>query len=150
MLVAFVLGSAAACAADSPTTVQTGRPPAAPPTPTPTPTPTPNPPDYPSPSRPGATYNRITSSYIPGSQRYVIYDDSTFSLQYVRPDWGFFEYPGKYSRTDAALSFRFDGWSTAGAWLAAGILSGDSLIVKYNLIMQLSDFEDGVYKSSAP
>ena len=92
-----------------------------------------------------AVYNRTTSSNIPGSSRYVFYDDSTFRLQYLRPDWGFFEYPGRYVRADSVIRLYFDAESVAGDWLAAGILSGDTLIVKYNLVMSLSDFEDGVY-----
>jgi hypothetical protein len=90
-------------------------------------------------------YDRISGSFIPGSSRYVLYGDGTFSLQYVRPDWGFFEYPGRYSRSGSLFTFDFDGSNTAGSWLADGILRGDSLIVKYNIVMQLADFEDGVY-----
>jgi hypothetical protein len=63
----------------------------------------------------------------------------------VRPDWGFFEYLGKYSRTGSAITFQFDGWSVMGPWLADGIVVGNSLTVKYNDIMLWSDFEDGVY-----
>ena len=41
--------------------------------------------------------------------------------------------------------------SIAGPWLATGVVRRDSsLVVRYNVIMQLSDFEDGVYKSAAP
>ena len=94
---------------------------------------------------PAGVYDRISDSSIPGSSRYVLYGDGTFSLQYVRPDWGFFEYPGKYSRASSMLTFDFDASNLAGPWLADGIVSGDSLIVKYNIVMQLADFEDGVY-----
>ena len=90
-------------------------------------------------------YDRITSSYIPGHSRYVFYDDGTFGLQYWRPDWGFFEYTGRHVRADSAIALYFDDANTAGAWLASGILSADTLIVKYNLIMMLADFEDGAY-----
>jgi hypothetical protein len=63
----------------------------------------------------------------------------------VRPDWGFFEYLGRYSRTDSAITFDFDGWSVVGPWLASGVVAGNSLTVKYNDVMLWSDFEDGVY-----
>ena len=100
---------------------------------------------FPSISRPGVGFYRVTSSFIPGYSRYVLYEDGTFSLQYLRPDVGFFEYPGKFSGAASALTFEFDGWSTAGPWLANGVVDGNSLTVKYNTIMMLSDFEDGVY-----
>ena len=98
-----------------------------------------------------AVYDRQTVSVIPGSSRYVIYGEGVFSLEYIRPDWGFFEYRGHYSRADSSIVFSFDGWSIAGSWLATGIVSRDSsIVVKYNVIMQMSDFEDGVYRSAAP
>jgi hypothetical protein len=99
---------------------------------------------------PAGIYDRISASFVPGSSRYVLYGDGTFSLQYVRPDWGFFEYPGRYSRANSLLSFDFDGSGAMGSWLAEGILLGDSLIVKYNDVMIWSDFEDGVYLSRVP
>jgi hypothetical protein len=37
------------------------------------------------------------------------------------------------------------GWSSAGPWGAAGTLGGNSLTVRYNLIMQMTDFEDAIY-----
>jgi len=94
---------------------------------------------------PASIYDRISASFIPGSSRYVLYGDGTFSLQYVSPQWGFFEYPGRYSRANSLLTFDFDGWGAMGPWLADGILLGDSLIVKYNDVMLWTDFEDGVY-----
>lgn len=103
---------------------------------------------FPAPSSPAGIYDRTSPSVIPGNSRYVIYENGTFSLQYVRPDWGFFEYRGRYSRTDSAITFQFDGWSSMGPWLAGGIFAGDSLTVKYNEVMGLSDFEDGVYIQS--
>jgi hypothetical protein len=101
---------------------------------------------FPTPSSPAAIYDRTSPVSVPGKTRYVIYENGTFSLQYVSPVWGFFEYPGKYSRTDSAITFQFDAsGGTFGPWLADGIVAGDSLTVKYNYIMVLDDFEDGVY-----
>lgn len=97
----------------------------------------------------GVTYDRVTSSFIPGSSRYVIHGDGTFSLQYVRPDWGFFEYKGHYSRANSTIKFKFDAWSVSGPWVADGVLCGDALTVKYNDIMLWDDFEDGLFVRTA-
>ena len=102
-------------------------------------------PGFPSVDRPAGIYDRVTYSFIPGSSRYVLYDNATFSLQYSLAQWGLVEYKGRYSRADSLITFDWDGWSTAGPWGADGILRGDTLIVKYNLVMSWSDFEDGVY-----
>lgn len=104
------------------------------------------PPNFPVPSSAASIYDRTSSSAIPGNSRYVIYENGTFSLQYVSPVWGFFEYPGRYSRTDSAITFQFD--ANGGTWLADGIVAGDSLTVKYNEDMNMSDFEDGTYSLS--
>jgi hypothetical protein len=101
--------------------------------------------DFPSPSSPADIYYRISPASIPGSSRYVLYEDGTFSLQYVRPDWGFFEYVGKYSRTHSSITFQFNGRNSAGLWLADGIVAGNSLTVEYNAVMAMADFEDGVF-----
>ena len=92
------------------------------------------------------------TSFVPGHSRYVLFEDGTFALQYVRPDLpphrAFFEYAGRYARAASALRFAFDGWSTMGPWLADGLVLGDSLIVAYNDVMLWADFEDGVYVRS--
>jgi hypothetical protein len=102
-------------------------------------------PGFPWVDRPAGIYDRVTYSFIPGSSRYVLYDNGTFSLQYSLAQWGLVEYKGRYSRADSLITFDWDGWSTMGPWGADGILRDDTLIVKYNLVMLLSDFEDGVY-----
>ena len=105
--------------------------------------------DFPVPSSPATIYDRTSPSYVPGNSRYVIYDNGTFSLQYVTPAFGFFEYVGKYTRTDSAITFQFDANGGAfPSWLADGIFAGDSLTVKYNEDMNMSDFEDGTYSLS--
>jgi hypothetical protein len=142
----FALGiTLAACGREIPTDVRGRNPPAKFPVPTPVPA-TPLT-DFPELSRPGVIFRRTTPSIIPGEQRYVIYDDGTFSLQYLRPDWGFFEYPGRYRRADSLLTFDFNGANTAGSWEGHGILVGDSsLTVTYNVVMILDDFEEGTYR----
>ena len=54
-------------------------------------------------------------------------------------------YRGTYKETDGAITFNWEGWSVAGPWGATGTLANDRLVVRYNLIMQLSDFEDAVH-----
>jgi hypothetical protein len=102
--------------------------------------------NFPVPSSAATIYDRTSSSSIPGKSRYVVYDNGTFSLQYVTPAFGFFEYVGRYTRQDSAIAFQFD--ANSGTWLADGTVAGDSLTVKYNHDMIMSDFEDGVYTQS--
>jgi len=79
------------------------------------------------------------------ASRFVLYADGTFSLQFVSRANGFFEYTGRYARTDSRITFDWDGWSSAGPWGATGTLSGDILHVEYNDVMQMTDFIDGDY-----
>jgi hypothetical protein len=74
--------------------------------------------------------------------RFVLYDNGAFVLQYVATGGA---YRGKYDETNGAIAFTWQGWSSAGPWGATGKLAGDSLTVQYNLIMQLTDFEDAAY-----
>jgi hypothetical protein len=48
------------------------------------------------------------------------------------------------------LVFHYNAWSAAGALGARGTLRGDTLLLRYNIIMQLTDFEDGVYVRVPP
>jgi hypothetical protein len=102
-----------------------------------------SPPDFPPTSSVVGIFDRISPSYFGGS-RYVLYVDGTFALQYD----GIPAFPGIYSRADSTIAFKFQGESVIGLWLAGGIVRGDSLVVKYNDAMRLSDFEDGVYIQS--
>jgi len=54
-------------------------------------------------------------------------------------------YRGGYQQVNAAITFEWEGWNIAGPWGATGTLSGDSLSVRYNEVMQWTDFEDAVY-----
>jgi hypothetical protein len=74
--------------------------------------------------------------------RFVLYDNGAFVLQYVSLG---IEYRGGYTESNGVITFQWEGWSSAGAWGASGTLKDGSLTVQYNLIMQLSDFEDAVY-----
>jgi hypothetical protein len=71
---------------------------------------------------------------------YVLNDDGSFALRF--PDG---EYRGTYRVDTERVTFEFEGRSIAGPWVAAAAFSGDSMTVKYNLVMLLSDFEDAVY-----
>jgi hypothetical protein len=119
---------------------------AAPPAPAPAPQPPPLP--FPPPSGPSRVYDfaspltRIVADYTRAS-RYVLYDNGAFELQYYRLGGS---YRGRYEQTETAVTFHWEGWSSAGAWGASGSLDGDMLTVRYNFIMQLTDFEDAVYQ----
>jgi Tol biopolymer transport system component len=92
-------------------------------------------------------YVRVSPSSVEGTSRYVFYDDSTFGLQYTLSR-GVAEYRGKYTREGSVISFSFEGWSLMGDWMARGTLEKNDLTVTYNLVMLLTDFEDGVYRLS--
>jgi hypothetical protein len=107
-------------------------------------------PTFPAISGPARIYVGVSSTSYPmhGSplaSRYVLYDDGRFALQYSSANYPFFEYRGTYSGGNGHIDFHWEGWSTAGPWGATGTLTEDSLSVEYNFIMQMSDFEDGVY-----
>jgi hypothetical protein len=78
--------------------------------------------------------------YTKGS-RFVLYDNGAFVLQYE----GLGDYRGTYTEADGVIRFEWEGWSVAGPWGATGTVKDDLLTVRYNVIMQLDDFEDAVY-----
>lgn len=69
-----------------------------------------------------------------------LYDNGAFALDYPSGS-----YAGTYTERGGNLVFEWDGGSGGGVWGATGTISGDILTVRYNLVMQLSDFEDAVY-----
>ena len=105
---------------------------------------------YPAPSGSAAIYDRVTASTVPGSSPFVLSADGTLRLQYLRPDRGFFEYPGTYLRAESLLTLSFAGSTAAGSWVGTGILRDSTLVVKYGVAMLMADFEDGVHRSMAP
>jgi hypothetical protein len=74
--------------------------------------------------------------------RFVLYDNGAFVLQYVGLGG---QYRGGYTEANGVITFQWEGWSAAGAWGATGMIKGNSLTVQYNVIMELTDFEDAVY-----
>lgn len=74
--------------------------------------------------------------------RFVLYDNGAFVLQFL----GLVaDYRGRYTDANGVMTFEWEGWSVAGPWGATGTVRGNALTVQYNLVMQLSDFEDAVY-----
>jgi hypothetical protein len=73
---------------------------------------------------------------------YVLNPAGSFALHYpslsATP-----AYVGTYQQDGDRIRFRFSG---DGRWDAEGTLNGDSLTVRYNIIMEMSDFENATYK----
>src|SRR5262245_35766305 len=132
----------AACGGTGPTAPTTATQSPALPAPTPTP-----PITFPPLSGPSRTFvfdhalSYPVSEYTKNS-RFVLYENGAFVLQYVSLGG---QYRGKYTEANGVMDFQWEGWSAAGPWGATGTVKGDTLTVQYNLIMQLTDFEDAVY-----
>ena len=75
--------------------------------------------------------------------RFVLYDTGGFVLQYTSLVGD--GYRGGYTEANGVITFDWEGWSVAGPWAATGTLKDDILTVRYNDIMQWTDFEDAVY-----
>ena len=69
-----------------------------------------------------------------------LYDNGAFALDYSSGS-----YAGTFTERDGAVVFEWEAGSSGGAWGATGSISGDTLTIRYNAVMQLSDFEDAVY-----
>jgi hypothetical protein len=78
------------------------------------------------------------------SSRFVLYDAGDFVLQYLGAR-SVLEYRGTYTESQRSVEFAFEDWSTAGSWGATAAVTEDTSTVEYNFIMQMSDFENGVY-----
>jgi hypothetical protein len=72
--------------------------------------------------------------------RYLLYENGVFGLRY---DAFNHVYLGTYRQHDATISFSFDGQEGA-----TGTFQGDRLAIVYTELMQLSDFENAVYRRS--
>ena len=103
-------------------------------------------PGFPPLPRPGTIYLR-TNPTVLVPERYVLFEDSSFALQIINSPNRFLEFKGRYARQGSEIELRFDEDSR---WVATAIVGGDSLVVKYNIVMRLSDFEDGVFRSPTP
>jgi len=67
------------------------------------------------------------------TSRYVLRKDSSFSLQFLDDQHGFYEYPGRYTRNDTLFAFHFNDAGISVS-KATGILygGGNRLFVYYN------------------
>ena len=112
---------------------------------TPTPSPTP-PPIVPGVAPPAGTYVFTDTGLNVASwtrrSRFILGDDGRFVLRYE----GSGVYRGTYRYSDGILTFEWEGWSIAGPWGATGSFRDDVLTVTFNIVMQLSDFENASYK----
>jgi hypothetical protein len=76
------------------------------------------------------------------TSRYLLYDNGAFALQYGSTADG--QVVGIYTRENGRVTFDFS--PVDRRWMASGTLNGDSLEVRYNDIMEHSDFENAVYR----
>src|SRR5262245_48897926 len=116
--------------------------------PTVLPSPTPPRPSFPDPSGPSRvfTFARGVAPHVMDDTRhsqFSLYDNGAFALRYVSTGA---EYRGGYTEADGVITFEWEGWSRAGPWMASATLTSDTLSVRYNTVMQLTDFEDAVYR----
>jgi hypothetical protein len=85
------------------------------------------------------TFERVTPSWHPGPQSYILHNDSTFAL--VFPTLSA-RLSGRFSRVRGALELSY---AITDSWKASATLFGDTLTVYHNETMLMADFEDGVY-----
>ena len=74
----------------------------------------------------------------------MLYEDSTFTLQYVTVRWGFFEYTGRYGRVNTSIGLAFDANHGSGRRPAPSREIPWSSPTTWT--MGFDDFEDGVYR----
>ena len=81
------------------------------------------------------------------ASRYLLCSDQTFCLQYSSPRFPLFEYRGTYVEADGMVTFRWrDNQGIQASWGPTfAKLTGDHLWVRYDTVMQLDGFEDGLY-----
>ena len=81
-----------------------------------------------------------------GSQ-FLLCSDQTFALQYSSPRFLVFEYRGTYVEADGWVTFQwFYNQQVSAKWgPTLATLVGDLLSVRYDIVMSLDGFEDGVY-----
>ena len=136
--VVVLLMCSAGC--ESPTPTAPSAPPVLPPS---VPSPAPN---FPDPSGPSRSYvfdheSTYRVSDYTRQSRFALYDNGAFVLQFI----GRGEYRGRYGQTGDSVTFDWEGVSAAGPWGATGTVAGSLLTIRYNGIMELSDFENAVY-----
>jgi hypothetical protein len=80
------------------------------------------------------------------SSRYVLYENGTFALQYLRSR-GAFQYGGTYTEANGIITFHWtDNQNVSAPWRPSiGTLADDSLTVRYDNIMNLDGFDNAIY-----
>ena len=94
------------------------------------------------PATPG-TYERTTLALGRLDSQIVFESSGAFRLEYGGSGADGFGYPGTYARQGDWYLLDFEGWSTAGPWEAYASFGGKCVDVRFNMVMVLSDFEDG-------
>ncbi len=98
----------------------------------------------------GRNYERITSHYSGTiayhgslSERYILYNEGLFQLQFTSGRFGQFSYAGRYTLDSAGRrQFTF----TEASWTAVGTTDDKGcMAIRYNDWALWSDFEDGTY-----
>ena len=56
-----------------------------------------------------------------------------------------YPYRGWFTQSGNQVTFQWEGVSRAGPWGAEGVINDGALTMRYNLVMQMTDFEDAVY-----
>jgi hypothetical protein len=111
------------------------------------PPPPPNSPATPADTSPDALYQRVSPlSYGTSDAYWLSSSGGNGTFQMILPDGlSLWPWAGRYTRADSVLVFRYNAWSAAGELTARGIVRGDTLVLRYDGIMQMMDFQDGVY-----
>jgi hypothetical protein len=97
-------------------------------------------------------YDAVDSSSY--GSRYILYNDTTFTLEYSRAGDRTFEYRGRYARAESQIVFNFGFFGPTGPWQAIGAMGGNSgnkMDVTYNELMRFVAFVNGTYvRASGP
>jgi hypothetical protein len=75
------------------------------------------------------------------SERFVVREDGSFSLQTASEKFGSWEYSGHYALEGSTLEFMFDFVSGS----ATGTLLGNCMTVHFNAWLGVNGYEDGIY-----
>jgi hypothetical protein len=99
---------------------------------------------------PSVLYQRVSSMQFGTTDAYLLSlgIDSAFTILYPGPGGvSYWAWSGRYQRAegDSVLVFHYNAWSLAGELAARGTVRGDTLLLEYNDIMAMTDFESGVY-----
>jgi hypothetical protein len=86
-------------------------------------------------------FDRLFPATVGSESRYLLLPENRFRLEYIGT-FGYLAFPGRYSAGGDSLVLEFDG---ASGWTARARVAGDTLSVSYNLVMQMSGFEDGTF-----